>query len=69
MQRRAPSPASTCRRPDELYFCRQVCMIAFRLRLLISCYLQSDDERIQPQSSQSSQRTHRDFLSGYIGDI
>ena len=30
----------------------------------ISCYLQSDDERIQPQRSRSSQRMHKDFLSG-----
>ena len=50
------------RRPDELYFCRAGLHDSVPSTVTISRYLLSDDERIQPQRSRSSQRTHRDFL-------
>jgi len=70
-----PGPACTLarasgrRRPDERYFCWIGLHASARYTVTISRYLQSDDERTQPQRSQSAQRTHRDFLSGYCGTL
>jgi hypothetical protein len=47
------------RRPEEQYFCWTGLLLVLRLRLLLAAVYPSDDERIQPQSSQ---RTHRVFL-------
>ncbi len=54
-------------RPDKRYFCWIGLNASAMSTVTISRYLQSDDERIQPQRSQSAQRTHGDFLSGYCG--
>jgi hypothetical protein len=68
---RAQGPAYVCPCPGaggrmSNLSAGQASMLALRLRLLLAAICLSDDERIQPQSSQ---RTYRDILSRYIGDI
>jgi hypothetical protein len=47
-------------------FAGPIYMPAPKYTVTISRSLQSDDKRMQPKRSRSSQRTHKDFLQGQL---